>query len=159
MKKLVSLLLGLFCTFAIWGQSADEITKILESENATYSQVCYLSAVHQGFVDDDATYEESYQALVDNELIINVEDINQNIPLGEVAFIFSKMWNVDGGIMYRITKGNHRYSFKQFQSDGILSLTDEPSDFVSGVKILQIYTSCVSKYSDFNLNSVSMESE
>jgi len=61
--------------------------------------------------------------------------------------------------MYRLTKGSPRYAFKQFQADGILSSRQSPSDFVSGAKALSIYTSCVNKYSEFDIKNVSMESE
>ena len=61
--------------------------------------------------------------------------------------------------MFRLTKGSPRYAFKQFQADGILSRKQDPSDFVSGAKALSIYTSCVNKYSGFNMKAVSMESE
>jgi hypothetical protein len=61
--------------------------------------------------------------------------------------------------MFRLTKGSPRYAFKQFQSDGILSRKQDPADFVSGAKVLSIYTSCVKKYSGFDIKSVSMEGE
>ena len=61
--------------------------------------------------------------------------------------------------MYRITKGSPRYAFRQFQADGIMGADMDPSAFVSGEKALSIYTSCISKYSDFDMKNVSMEAE
>ena len=61
--------------------------------------------------------------------------------------------------MYRITKGSPRYAFRQFQSDGIIDSTLEPNNLISGEKLLQIYTSCSSKYGSYDLSKVSMEEE
>ena len=59
--------------------------------------------------------------------------------------------------MYRVTKGSPRYVFKQFQRDGIIKSTIDPSELISGSDALSIYTACVSTYSDFDMASVSME--
>ena len=56
MRKVLSFLF-IMCvgTFA-FAQSAEVVTDILESDEVTYGQVCYLSAVHQGLISDDADY-------------------------------------------------------------------------------------------------------
>ncbi len=92
-------------------------------------------------------------------IIPNSEDPQAPIPLVDIAYIYSRLWPIQGGLMFRLTKGSPRYAFKQFQSDGIINKKQEPSDFVTGAKALSIYTACVNRYSGFDMKSVSMEIE
>nr|MCR5766435.1 hypothetical protein [Treponema sp.] len=64
MKRIISLLLVLFVGGLLFAQSANVISDILESDEATYGQVCYLSAIHQGFISEEATYEDAVNALL-----------------------------------------------------------------------------------------------
>ena len=159
MKKKLSVLFCLLLGISLYAQSADVITEILESKQATFGQVCYLAAVQQNLITEDASYENAVQVLFENSIIPNSEDPEAPIPLVDIAYIYAHLWPVEGGLMFRLTKGSPRYAFRQFQSDCILSRKQEPSDFVSGAKALSIYTSCVNKYSGFDMRSVSMESE
>lgn len=159
MKKKLSVLFALLLGAVVYAQSADVITELLESKQATFGQICYLAAVQKNYVDEKASYDEAVQALFEQGLIPNAEDPQAPIPLVDIAYIYSRLWPIKGGLMYRVTKGSPRYAFKQFQSDGILSRRQDPADFVSGAKALSIYTSCVKKYSSFDIKSVSMESE
>ena len=159
MKKKLSVLFCLFIGLSAFAQSADVITELLETKTATFGQVCYIAAVQKDLVKENASYENAVQALFENRIIPASEDPLAPIPLVDIAYIYSRLWPVEGGLMYRLTKGSPRYAFKQFQADGILSSRQSPSDFVSGAKALSIYTSCVNKYSEFDIKNVSMESE
>ena len=159
MKKKLSVLFSLLLGAVIYAQSADVITELLDSKQATFGQICYLAAVQQNLVDENASYDDAVQSLFENGIIPASEDSQAPIPLVDIAYIYSRLWPIEGGLMFRLTKGSPRYAFKQFQSDGILSRRQDPADFVSGAKALSIYTSCVKKYSSFDIKSVSMESE
>ena len=159
MKRIVLILAGFFLSFAVFAQSADVITEVLESEKATFGQVSYLAAVQKNLINENDSYEKAVKVLFDNGIIPNLEDYRAPIPLVDIAYIYSSLWQIKGGLMYRLTKGAPRYAFRQFQADGILNQNQEPSDFVSGAKALSIYTSCVNKYSDFDMKTVSMETE
>ena len=159
MKKKLSVLFVLLLGITLYAQSADVITEMLDSKQATFGQVCYIAAVQKNLVKETASYEDAVQVLFENGIIPNSEDAQAPVPLVDIAYIYSQLWPVEGGLMFRLTKGSPRYAFRQFQSDGILSRPYEPSDFVSGAKALSIYTACVKKYSDFDIKSVSMESE
>ena len=159
MKKKLSVLFTFLLGISLYAQSADVITEILEAKQATFGQVCYLAAVQQNFIDEKASYDDAVQTLYEKGVIPASEDPLAPIPLVDIAYIYSRLWPIEGGLMYRLTKGSPRYAFKQFQSDGIISRKQEPADYVSGAKALSIYTSCVNKYSGFDIKSVSMESE
>ena len=140
-------------------QSADVITDLLESDKVSFGQVSYLAAVQMNLLDENESYENAVKALVDNDIIPDLEEADTPIPLVDIAYIYSKLWDVKGGLMYRLTKGSPRYAFRQFQSDGIISSDADPAWLVSGAKALSIFTSCVNKYSGFDMRSVSMEVE
>lgn len=159
MKKIITLFFALFLALSVYAQSADVITDILATEEVTFGQISYLTAVQMNIVNDDASYDDAVMALYESGVIPFVEEVDSPVPAVDLAYLYSKLWNIKGGLMYRITKGAPRYAFRQFQADGIISSALDPSSYVSGQKALSIYTSCVNKYSDFDMKNVSMEAE
>ena len=159
MKKIVSLIFALFLVLSAYAQSADVITDILETEEITFGQVCYLTAAQLNIIEDSTSYEDAVTALYEHGYIPGMEEYDVPVPAVDLAYLYSKLWNIKGGLMYRLTKGAPRYAFRQFQADGIVSADMDPSAYVSGEKALSIYTSCINKYSDFDMKNVSMEAE
>ena len=135
-----------FGTFFCFAQSNEKISEILESTQVTYGQICYISASAQGFIEDDASYQDAVQALYDNNQIKSMIYEEELIPLVNVAFVFSQIWSVKGGLMYKLTKGSPRYVFKQLKSDGIIEKTKDPTAIISGKEALSLYTTCASFY-------------
>lgn len=146
MKKIITLFLALFIFGAAYSQSADVITEMIQTPEVTYGQVCYLSAVHQGLVSDSASFDEAIKALYDAGQIPQEADKSTTVVMTNLAFIYAQMWNVQGGLFYRLTKGSPRYSFKQLKADGVISDTTDPKTVVSGAEALNIYTACSSLY-------------
>lgn len=159
MKKYVSILFALFVIFSVHAQSADVITDILETDQVTFGQVCYVSAVEQGLLDDKDDYNKAIEVLAANELIPEIVNASDPIPAVDVAFLMSQIWDIKGGVMYKITKGSPRYSFKQLKADGVIAKSVEPHDFISGADLLEIHNICSRIYGGFNIRNVSMESE
>lgn len=148
MKKIFLIVLGLFISISAYSQSQDVITEILESSEATFGQVCYISAVMQSLVSDDSSYDDAVQAVYENEQLPYITESSQPIPLIDAAYLFSFMWDIKGGLMYKITNGAPRYVFKQFQADKIIPYDAEPNQIVSGIEIMRMFTSCEKKYGD-----------
>ena len=147
MKKIVSVLICLFIASCIYAQSAGVITRILKSEEVSYGEVCYLSAVRQNLIADDATYEEAIHKLFDDGQIPSIVEVNEPVSLVNLSYIYSRIWpNLPGGLMYKLTKGSPRYTFKLFKSDGIYNDKADPYDKVSGFEALSILTSCMLEY-------------
>lgn len=148
MKKIFLIVLGLFISISAYSQSQDVITEILESSEATFGQVCYISAVMQSLVSDDSSYDDAVLAVYENEQLPYITESSQPIPLIDAAYLFSFMWDIKGGLMYKITNGAPRYVFKQFQADKIIPYDAEPNQIVSGIEIMRMFTSCEKKYGD-----------
>ena len=159
MKKFISILFTMFVVFSVHAQSADVITDILNTEQVTFGQVCYISAVEQGLLDNKDDYNKAIEVMAANELIPEIMDANTPIPAVNISFIMSQIWNIRGGLMYKITKGSPRYSFKQFKSDGVINRNVEPQDYIAGIDLLEMYNVCSRIYGGFDISSVSMELE
>lgn len=157
MKKIMVLVFTLLFSASIYAQSADVITDILDTKEVTFGQICYLTAVQLAYADESSSYENAVTIMQEKGLVKADKNAESAIPAVEVAYLFSKLWTIKGGLMYRVTKGSPRYVFKQFQRDGIIKSTVDPSDLISGSDALSIYTACVNTYSDFDMASVSME--
>ena len=159
MKKIITLVFALFLCLSVYAQSSDVISEILEAEEVSFGQVCYLSAVQMKFIDENASYENAIDALLENKIIPEKVDSDSIIPAINTVYILSRLWPVKGGLMFRLTKGAPRYAFKQFQSDGIIDSDLDPAGSLSGAQVLSIYTACLTQYGDFDMSTVSMEAE
>lgn len=146
MKKIIGIVFALFMTFSAFAQSNKMITEMLNAEEFTYGQAVYLSAVFQGLIHDDDSPERALEALTTKGQITEVQNLKEPVSLQDLAFIYSKMWNVQGGLMFRITGGSPRYAFKQMKADGIIANRADPSKKLSGTEALSMFTSCSAKY-------------
>jgi len=147
MRKILSILLVFLAGGMAFAQSADVVTDILESEEVTYGQICYLSAIHQGLVDEDAAYEDAIQALYNQGQIPEELDSYASVYMANLAFIYAQIWpQIKGGLMFKLTKGSPRYAFKQFKADGIIPDKSDPNMVVSGSDALNILTACMMQY-------------
>ena len=135
-------ILMLFLCLSVYAQSADVITDILETEEITFGQVCYLTAVQMNIIDDSVSYEGAVTALYEHGYIPEVEDFDAPVPAVDLAYLYSKLWNIKGGLMYRLTKGSPRYAFQQFKIDGIIPRDENPTKKVSGQDVLNVFSQC-----------------
>jgi hypothetical protein len=147
MRKVLSILFVLFIGGLAFGQSAKEITNILNTDEVTYGQVCYLSAIHQNLITEDQGYEEAIKVLYESGQLPELVAGHQEVYMQNLAYIYLQMWpDVKGGLLYKLTKGSPRYAFKQLKTNGIISEDADPNSFVSGREALNILTACMLTY-------------
>lgn len=147
MKKLFFIVV-LFITGSLaFSQSADVVTRILNSEKATYGQVCYLSAVYQNLAKSNASYSACVKALYDAGQISENYNPDGYVTYEEVAGIFAKMFkNINKSIMYSATDGSNRYAYKLFKADGIILSSADAKQNLSGQELMNILTACLEEY-------------
>ena len=132
------------CVFA---QSADVVTDILDSDEVTYGQICYLSAIHQNLIQETDSYETAIDVLLSDGQIPEYVDADAPIVMQNLAFIYAQIWpTMKGGLMFKLTKGAPRYAFKQFKADGVISDDSDPNSILSGSEALNILTACMLQY-------------
>jgi len=147
MKKIISFLFTFFLVVGVYAQSAEVITSILETDEVTYGQVCYLSAVRLQLIKDKASYDDAVNILIQTGVIPEGVKSDEVINLQNVAYVFTKIWpEFRGGLMYRITQGAPRYAYKSLKDIGILNMKDDPFDKLSGFDVLNILSSCMMEF-------------
>jgi len=151
MKKILTSLFLLFIFSAVYAQSSEVITDILNTKKVTFGQVCYLSAVQQNIVSDSASYGEAIEALYKKGQLPRIVYEDTVIPMADLAFLYAKMWNVKGGVFYNMFHGAPRYAFKQLKSDGVIPANADPTRLISGAEALNIYTACSIEYGKMKL--------
>ncbi len=148
MKRFFVLLFTVFFSSVCFAQSADYVTKILDSKESTYGQVSYLVSVYKNLVPETATEQEAVESLVNSGLIKKNINAEKTIRADEAAFLFAKIWKFDSSMMFKLSKGSPRYAFKQFKADGVLPKNVNPGDILSGEQVLNIFTLGTLKYGE-----------
>lgn len=144
MKKIIILLLSFLIGSCLFAQSADVITSILNTNEVTYGQVCYLSAVRQGFIKDKASFTNAINALYEKGQIDKKYSEEEKIPLCQIAAIFVKIWpEKKQSLMYNLSKGSPRYAYKLLKSLDVIDSKMDSSQFISGRETLNILSECM----------------
>ena len=136
----IFLVLGCLC----FGQSADMVSKMIESESVTYEDVAYFCAINLGLVNDDTSPEDALVALFEAKIFSMPKDPKANITYDAVANMCMKTWKIKGGLFYTLTKSD-RYAFKELQYLGFISTSENPKKKVSGTEVLNLITRCLEK--------------
>lgn len=124
---------------AAFGQAAEKIDKILETENATFGQAVYLiqTALNDGA--DGLDFETAFDRFKsENENLIrdsvSAEDV---IPIKTYAFLLMKAFDVKGGMMYRIYPCP-RYAYRDLRYLAVIQGKNNPDALMTGSVMLQI---------------------
>ena len=126
-------------------QVAGKLTQIINTEQATYGQACYMSAVATGMAQDTDTYERCFDILKSEDIIRGNPSLKDPITAKNFAYMISKTWNINNSVFYRIT--NHpRYAFKQMKAAGVIPSNYYPNKILSGQEMLNIITLCLDKF-------------
>lgn len=147
MKKIFIILISLFIGSFVFAQSADVVTDILQTEEVTYGQVCYLSASRQNLIKNSASYSDAVKALYNAGQIKTLYKSDDKITLEEIAFIFVKIWpGAKDSLMYNLSGGSPRYSCKYLKSLEIIDNSKDPKAKISGREALNILTDCMIEF-------------
>lgn len=130
---------GLLIAAAAFGQAAEKIDKILETEKATFGQATYLiqTALNDG--SDELDFETAFDRFKnENEnLIRNSVSAEDVIPIKTYAFLLMKAFDVKGGMMYRIYPCP-RYAYRDLRYLAIIQGKNNPDALMTGSVMLQI---------------------
>lgn len=152
MKKFFICIFLALIAIEVYSQSSDVITDILDSKEVTMGQVCYLSAVQQGLINENASYTDAVNALYkEGQIPVAIYEAAL-VPLVNIAYIYAQAWNIKGGLFYRMFHGAPRYAYKQMKADGILPEGADPAMILSGQEALNLYTSCLIQYGHMELS-------
>ena len=124
---------------AAFGQAAEKIDKILETERATFGHAAYLiqTALNDG--SDGLDFETAFDRFKseNKNLIrdsISAEDV---IPVKTYAFLLMKAFDIKGGMMYRIYPCP-RYAYRDLHYLAVIQDKNNPDALMTGAAMLQI---------------------
>lgn len=141
MKRTLGIAVALFLTVAAsFGQSAEKLDKILETEKATFGQAIYLIQTALNDDSDELDFDTAFNRFKSgNENLIRdsvtAEDV---IPIKTYAFLLMKSFNVKGGLMYRIYPCP-RYAYRDLRYMAIIQDKNDPNAPMTGAEMLQIF--------------------
>ncbi len=124
---------------AAFGQAAEKIDKILETERATFGHAAYLiqTALNDG--SDGLDFETAFDRFKSEHenLIRNSVSAEDVIPIKTYAFLLMKVFDIKGGMMYRIYPCP-RYAYRDLQYLGVIQDKKNPDALMTGSVMLQI---------------------
>lgn len=130
---------GLLIAAAAFGQAAEKVDKILETEKATFGQAAYLiqTALNDG--SDGLDFETAFDRFKseNKNLIrdsISAEDV---IPVKTYAFLLMKAFDIKGGMMYRIYPCP-RHAYRDLRYLAVIQDKNNPDALMTGAEMLQI---------------------
>ena len=137
----------MFLTIGIYAQSADVITQILETDEVTCGQICYLSAVRQNLISEDDSFEKAVEVLAEKYQLGNLLEADYAADVQTVAYLYMKIWpDVKGGLFYLITGGSPRYAYKHLKALHVISDRYDPHAKLNGMQALNLLTSCMNTF-------------
>ena len=124
---------------ATFGQAAEKIDKILETETATFGQATYLIQTALDDGSDGLDFETAFERFKsENQNLIRdsvtAEDV---IPVKTYAFLLMKAFDVKGGMMYRIYPCP-RYAYRDLRYLAVIQGKNNPDASMTGASMLQI---------------------
>jgi len=139
MKKsfLLFAVLTFFAALGLHAQSAGNVTKMINTEKASWGQVSYFAAVAQGLVSEDASNETAFAVIQKAGIAGADKNALTAITFAELAHVCAQTWKVDNSLMYRLAP-SPRYAFTMFRANGIISRNADPDSVPDGHEVLNI---------------------
>lgn len=142
MKRIIVIAVAvLFTAAASFGQSAERVDKILETEKATFGQAAYLIQTALNADSDEIDFDTAFDRFKsgNQHLIrdsVTAEDV---IPAKVYAFLLMKAFDVKGGMMYRIYPCP-RYAYRDLQYLAVIQDKNDPNAPMTGAAMLRIFS-------------------
>lgn len=140
MKRTVCITVAVLITIAAsFGQAAEKVDRILETEKTTFGQVAYLiqTALNDG--SDKLDFETAFDRFKsgNKNLIRDSVTAGDVIPVKTYAFLLMKAFNIKGGLMYRIYPCP-RYAYRDLRYLAVIQDNNDPDAPMTGSTMLQI---------------------
>ena len=130
---------GLLIAAAAFGQAAEKVDKILETEKATFGQAAYLiqTALNEGA--DTLDFETAFDRFKSENQNVIRDSVTAGdvIPVKTYAFLLMKSFNIKGGLMYRIYPCP-RYAYRDLKYLAVIQDNNDPDAPMTGSTMLQI---------------------
>lgn len=133
---------GLIAFFALitafaFGQTAEVLDRVLETEALTFAQASRLVMGAAGTMSPDLSDEDCFAAAQERGWVPSEADLSQEIRLDEYSHLSMAAFGLRGGFLYRFFPGP-RYGYREFVYKKLIQGRVDPSQKVSGVRAVRI---------------------
>ena len=140
MKHTLCITVAVLITIAAsFGQAAEKVDTILETEKATFGQAAYLiqTALNEGA--DTLDFETAFGRFKSENQNVIRDSVTAGdvIPVKTYAFLLMKAFNIKGGLMYRIYPCP-RYAYRELRYLAVIQGNSDPDAPMTGSTMLQI---------------------
>ncbi|MGP1431202.1 MAG: hypothetical protein ACTTJ4_02640 [Treponema sp.] len=135
------------CVFvaALFGQSAQRIDEILDTNAATFGQAAYLILTSLDAISDDTDFQTAFAEMCQfaeqqgfkKGSIHSSATEAKSIAMKEYAFLLMQAFKVRGGAMYRMYPCP-RYAYRDLRYFGVIQEDIDPDSVLSGRMMLQL---------------------
>lgn len=145
MKRFFIIFLLCILISQINAQVAGRITQIINTDQVTYGQISYISAVATGLAQETDSYEKCFEILQSENIITGNHALKDPVSVKHFANIICKAWDVNNSVMYRFFK-TPRYALKQLKAAGVIPDSYYPERILTGSEAMNIFTTCLETY-------------
>lgn len=112
-------------------QSNNFLDDFLEEKEASFGKAVYLTFVAAGLIDEQASVTEALTVLKGKSWRLVVKESGQPIRLGEFSLLLMKVFEIRGGLMYRLL-AVPRYAARELVYLGLISGSTDPTRYITG---------------------------
>ena len=123
--------------FALHAQSSDMMDILLEEERATYGRAAYLELAAGRQIPDEASVKDTMDLLENRNWNVKRKDADAPITLGEYSYLLMQIFEMRGGLMYRLFPGP-RYAARELVYLKIIDGDFTPGRAISGEEGVRI---------------------
>lgn len=140
-KKLFSILVFLFAALYANAQSSQRVSELLEAKVLNKGQASYLVATYMNLVQEEASYEEAFNALAAEKFFSSAENFEQPVTLAKASLLCMNAVGLKGGLFYSIFH-NDRYAFRELKARTVLPNTVDPDMKIDGTDLIALINCC-----------------
>lgn len=143
MKRFLIFLLLALAGSAGFSQSAQKLTDLISTKEATWADAGWLIAVQNELCEDKASAEEAYNLIKENGYLNHKKEPSKDdkIKLQDFALLCTKANGIKGGLFLRLTK-SPRYALRELKAMGVVPNNAAPHQIVSGKQMIDILSGC-----------------
>ena len=151
MKKIAFFaLFSTLCCFLLSAQSADKVTEMIAAKNVTFNQAAYFAASYLALGSADMSDAEAAKILTETVHLPKLKNTEAPLSFQDFAYVCLEVWNIRGGINYRIFK-SPRYALKELKALRFVPVLTDPGVPVNGREVLHIMQKCAAYVERNNL--------
>lgn len=134
---MVALCLGLVVVAQAPAQSNEFLDQVLSEQELSYGSGAYLLLASAGLVPEESTPEEALSYLSERQIALPGKSPETPLSLGEYSFLVMQIYELSGGLMYRILP-SPRYASRELSHRGIIQGRAYPGMSISAERGMRI---------------------